>query len=60
MLNNYTNTQSQVLHTPECDTFQYKNTTVKIITVFTDKERAIALVEDEQGEIFEVPKDDLI
>jgi hypothetical protein len=59
MLENYKNTQNKILHSPECDTYTYKDTTVKIITVFTDKKVPIALVENEQGEIFEVPKDSL-
>ena len=59
MLNNYTSTQTQILHTPKCDTYIYKDSQVKIITVFTDKKTPIALVEDENGEIFEVPRDTL-
>jgi hypothetical protein len=63
MLDHYTNTHHQkhqkVLHTHETDTYLYENKVVKIITVFTDSKNPIALVEDEQGEIFEVPKDSL-
>jgi len=50
---------TQILHTLESNQYTYKNTLVKIITVFSDKKGAIALVEDENGEIFEVPKEDL-
>jgi len=59
MLNNYSNAPRQVLHSPELNTYTYNETPVKIITVFTDKKIAIALVENEKGEIFEVPKDSL-
>lgn len=59
MLNNYSNSSRQVLHAPECDTFIYNDVKVKIITVFTDKKHAVALVENEEGEIFEVPRDSL-
>lgn len=59
MLNSYKSSPSQILHAPECDTFTYKESTVKIITVFTDQKTPIALVEDENGEIFEVPRDSL-
>lgn len=60
MLNNYTKTHTPILHSPECDTYKYKDIKVKIITVFSDKKTPIALVEDENGEIFEVPRDSLI
>ena len=59
MLNNYTSTQTPVLHSPECDIFTYKNMKVKIITVFSDQKIPIALVEDENGVIFEVPRNSL-
>ena len=38
------------------DTYLYNGVEVKIITVFKDKEKAIALVEDANGEMFEVDK----
>ena len=41
------------------DTYTYNDATVKIITIFTDNEKSIALVEDENGELFEVEKDSL-
>ncbi|MDB2562216.1 hypothetical protein N9X61_01280 [Sulfurimonas sp.] len=59
MLNSYSNSPRQILHSPECDTFTHNDTKVKIITVFTDQKNAIALVENEKGEIFEVPRDSL-
>ena len=42
------------------DTYMYKETIVKIITIFNDNNGAIALVEDEVGELFEVPQNTLI
>ncbi|MFT5661447.1 MAG: hypothetical protein ACI9TV_002093 [Sulfurimonas sp.] len=59
MLNNYTTTRTTMLHSPECDTFTYKDMKVKIITVFSDQKIPIALVENENGEMFEVPRDSL-
>lgn len=59
MLNNYSNTQTSILHSPQCDVFTYKNMKVTIITVFSDKKLPIALVEDENGKIFEVPRNSL-
>ncbi|MBU1658414.1 hypothetical protein KKG72_05095 [bacterium] len=50
---------SQTLHTSENDTYIYKDATVKIITVFTDNGKSTALVEDENGEVFEVSRDAL-
>jgi len=41
------------------DTYLYNGIEVKIITVFKDKEKAIALVEDANGEMFEVDKSSL-
>ncbi len=51
---------SQSFHNQEIDTYLYKNMKVKIITVFTDSGKATALVEDENGELFEVARDMLI
>ncbi len=45
--------------TSDDETYTYKDQTVKIITIFTDNEKSIALVEDENGELFEVEKDSL-
>ena len=59
MLNNYSNSSRQILHSPESNTFIYNETQVKIITVFNDQKHPIALVENEKGEIFEVPRDSL-
>lgn len=39
--------------------YLYDGTMVTIITVFTDNEESIALVESDDGEVFEVPKDQL-
>ncbi|MBU1217882.1 hypothetical protein KJ870_00015 [bacterium] len=47
---------SQTPHNSEQETYMYKETKVKIITVF---DNSIALVEDENGEVFEVEKDAL-
>ena len=41
------------------DTYTYNDTKVKIITIFTDNGKSTALVEDENGELFEVAKDSL-
>ncbi len=41
------------------ETYIYKDQTVKIITIFTDNGKSTALVEDENGELFEVEKDSL-
>lgn len=55
-LNSSPTIESQILHETEEDTYTYNGTTVKIITVFSDSQDAIALVEDENGELFEVSK----
>jgi len=47
------------LYNSNDDTYLYNGTEVKIITVFKDKEKAIALVEDANGEMFEVDKSSL-
>jgi len=54
-----TNITNQILRTSDDETFTYNGNSVKIITVFTDGGTSIALVEDENGELFEVPKDSL-
>ena len=59
MLKNHSNSSRQILHSPESNTFIYDGTLIKIITVFNDHKHAIALVENEKGEIFEVPRDSL-
>ncbi len=41
------------------DEYEYNGITVKVITVFTDNGKSTALVEDENGELFEVPKEAL-
>lgn len=55
-LNSVSKNSSQTLYNSEKETFMYKESRVKIITVFDD---SIALVEDENGEVFEVPKEAL-
>lgn len=47
---------SQLLHNSDNTTYTYNEMQVKIITVFDER---IALVEDENGEVFEVSKDAL-
>ncbi len=42
------------------DTYMYKETIVKVITIFNDYNGSIALVENEGGELFEVPQNALI
>ena len=58
-LNNKTSLSSQVLHTNDEETFIHNGSTVKIITVFNDKNEVTALIENKNGEIFQVPKDSL-
>jgi len=50
---------SQILHSSENDFFTYNGSKVKVITVFRDSKDSIALVEDENGELFEVTRDSL-
>ena len=50
---------SQILHNSDDEILTYKGSPVKIITVFNDSKSSIALVEDESGELFEVPRDSL-
>jgi len=58
-LNNSSTLPLQMLHGSEEITYKYNDTKVKIITVFSDSNGSIALVEDENGELFEVAKDSL-
>lgn len=58
-LNNQTTLPSKMLHSRDDETFTYNGSEVKIITVFSDEKDAIALVEDENGELFEVSRDSL-
>lgn len=53
------NISTKPLHSSNKDTYTYNGTKVKIITVFTDNGISTALVEDENGELFEVSKDAL-
>ena len=48
-----------LMYSCEEETYSYKDSTVKIITVFNDARESTALVEDENGEIFQVRRDDL-
>jgi hypothetical protein len=43
----------------ETDSYTYNDSQVKIITIFTEDGKSTALVEDENGELFEVAKDSL-
>ena len=58
-LNNSSTPPSQTLHSNGDDMFTYNGSKVKIITVFSDSKGSIALVEDESGELFEIPRDSL-
>ncbi len=58
-LNDSNPPRSQELHNNKSDTYTYKDSQVKIITVFTDNGKSTALVENEKGELFEVSKDSL-
>lgn len=55
-LNSSSNLSSHTVHNTEEELFTYNGSTVKIITVFSDSQDAVALVEDENGELFEVSK----
>ena len=46
----------ETLNNNDDDIFTYNGSKVKIITVFNDSRESTALVEDENGEIFQVPK----
>ncbi len=56
---NNLSTSSQTINSGEDETFTYNGKEVKIITVFNDAKESTALVEDESGEIFQVPKSSL-
>jgi len=58
-LNNSSTTSSQTFHNNQEDVYTYNGSRVKVITVFSDLKGPIALVEDENGELFEVAKDSL-
>jgi len=58
-LNHSTTNTTPLMHNSEEEIFTYKDSQVKIITVFNDAKETTALVEDENGEIFQVLKDDL-
>ena len=58
-LNNTPPLPSQMFQRSEEDVFTYNDSKVKIITVFSDSKGSIALVEDENGELFEVQRDSL-
>lgn len=45
--------------TDTTDTYIYKGKVVTIITSFADEKNPTAIVEDEKGEIFEVPRAEL-
>lgn len=55
-LNSTNSSSSKLLPSFEDETYLYKEIKVKVITVF---DNSIALVEDENGEVFEVPKEAL-
>ena len=55
-LNHSTINSSTLIRDCEEEVFTYNNTQVKIITVFNDDKGSTALVEDENGEIFQVPR----
>ncbi len=57
-LNHSTTNTTPLMHNSEEEIFTYKDSQVKIITVFNDAKETTALVEDENGEIFQVLKDD--
>ena len=58
-INNSNNISTKPLHNPDNDTYTYNGTKVKIITVFTDNGVSTALVENKNGDLFEVAKDKL-
>jgi hypothetical protein len=47
------------LNRSETDTYTYNDAQVKIITIFTEDGKVTALVEDENGELFEVDRNSL-
>ncbi len=58
-LNHTTTRTGPLMHSTQEEIFTYKESKVKIITVFSDERESTALVEDEHGEIFQVRRDDL-
>jgi len=56
---NFNDSSQQILHTSKDDNFTYEDKQVKLITVLSGNGEEIALVEDEDGELFEVPRDSL-
>ncbi len=57
--NNQTSLTSHTLKSKEEETFTHNGSTVKIITVFNDDREITALIEDENGEISQVPRDSI-
>ena len=53
-------TPTKPIQTSVEESYTYKESIVKIITIFNDGDTSIALVENEGGELFEVPKNSLI
>ncbi len=53
-------TPTKPLQASTVESYTYKEAIVKIITIFNDGDTSIALVENEGGELFEVPKNSLI
>ncbi len=49
----------ETMHKTQEDTYTYNDSEVKIITIFTDNGTSTALVEDENGNVFEVLRDSL-
>jgi len=58
-VNNTTTLTPKVLNSMMEETYTYEDREVKIITVFTENGKSTALVEDENGELFEVSRDSL-
>jgi hypothetical protein len=56
ILNSASIVSAKLLQNSESETYTYKEKKIKIITVF---DNSIALVEDENGELFEVEKNAL-
>jgi hypothetical protein len=56
ILNSASIVSAKLLQNSESETYTYKEKKIKIITVF---DNSIALVEDENGELFEVKKNAL-
>ena len=58
-LNRFTTKTAPIIHNDKEEIFKYNDSKVKIITVFNDNRGSTALVENENGEIFQVPKNSL-